>query len=371
MINNNQKLNVMQICLSPNKGGLELYVTKLSKFLNSQANVVAVINKNGDLSAYIQKQNITSYAVKTGFLNLFSNIIKITKLVNQHQIKTMHAHWTKDLLVAVMVKILANNTPKLVQTRHMSITTSKNDFYHVWLYKHIDLMIAVTQQVQQQIARFIPQKCNVQAQLSYIGTESTPSITPSQRAVLEQKYGINNEFCIGIVGRIEHQKGQYLLIDALAKLIAQDVSAKLLIVGSAMNEQYLTHLKNHINKLGLSNHIIFTGFIDNSHQLMQLFDVLVLATDNETFGMVLVEAMHAGVCVIASNNGGSLEIIEDGKTGLLFTSGDSINLSVKIKALYTDKAFRKSLALAGKKHALVKFNAKQQFQEVLLLLSKI
>ena len=282
----------------------------------------------------------------------------------------IHAHWTKDLFVAVMVKILAKNTPKLVQTRHMSMTKLKGDFYHVWLYKHVDLIIAVTWQVQQQIEKFIPKKCNVKTQLSYIGTEITHNITPSQQAKLQKKYHLNGEFCIGIVGRIEHQKGQHLLIDALKKLTTKGVNAKLFIVGDTMDKQYLIHLQDHVNKLGISNQVVFTGFIDNSHQLIQLFDVIVLATNNETFGMVLVEAMHAGICVIASNNGGPLEIIEDGKTGLLFTSGDSSSLFAKIQTLYTDEILKKNLALAGKKHALVKFNAELQFQEVLLLLSE-
>ena len=60
--------------------------------------------------------------------------------------------------------------PKLVQSRHMNMTRFKSDFYHRHLYKNIDLMIAVTEQVKQQITRYVPEEICPQVEVSYIGT---------------------------------------------------------------------------------------------------------------------------------------------------------------------------------------------------------
>ena len=72
-----------------------------------------------------------------------------------------------------------------------------------------------------------------------------------------------------------------------------------------------------------TNNIIFTGFTSEVQNLMQVCDVIVLATHKETFGLVLIEAMHCNIAVIGSDSGGPTEIIENSKSGLLFKSENS------------------------------------------------
>ncbi|MBU1658726.1 glycosyltransferase family 4 protein, partial [bacterium] len=175
-------------------------------------------------------------------------------------------------------------------------------------------------------------------------------------------------FTVGIVGRIEDGKGQYLVIEAVKKLLGEGVNVQALIVGHAMNDEYLQSLKEGVKQENLEQKIIFTGFTREAQKLMQLCDTLVLATDRETFGLVLIEAMACGICVIGTNNAGPLEIIDDHQTGLLFNKRDSDDLAEKIKLLAEDETLRNALARSGKMKANEVFESKKQFEKLYKIL---
>ena len=172
-----------------------------------------------------------------------------------------------------------------------------------------------------------------------------------------------------MAGRIEPAKGQALLIDALQRLQAPKVKA--LFIGDAMANEYLEQLQQEITDKGLASQVIFTGFVNNVQDLMAISDCVVLATDKETFGMVLVEGMHTGTAVIASNSGGPLEIIEHQQDGLLFESGDAQNLAKHLTYYIDNPVLRERFANAGKATANLKFDSERQFNEVLGLLKSM
>jgi hypothetical protein len=84
--------------------------------------------------------------------------------------------------LAIMGKLLSKRSPKVVQSRHMSMTRFKNDFYHRFLYKNLDSILAVTQQVKTQIERFIPADIRPPTEVLYIGAEQPTLISSEDRA---------------------------------------------------------------------------------------------------------------------------------------------------------------------------------------------
>jgi len=126
-----------------------------------------------------------------------------------------------------------------------------------------------------------------------------------------------------------------------------------------MDEVYLTSLKEKIKKIGIEHKVIFTGFTKEVDAHMKLFDVNVLATKRETFGLVVIEAMINKVCMIATNAGGPLEIIEDGVDGLLFDRS-SEDLSIKLKNLYFNQDYKLKLGLNAYNKVKNDFNTKWQ-----------
>ena len=364
---------ILELCLSPDIGGLELYMVRASHYLHeSEMDVVSVINESGKLEQYYKDTKYKYEKIKrSSTLLSFLTAKKLAKIIDDNSITIVHLHWTKDIPVAVLAKLISKQNPKLIQTRNMMMTRFKDDFYHRFLYKNIDLMLAVTKQVKEQIEKFIPSDVRPNVEVLYMGAQKPPIISDKEIKVIRDKYALSESFVVGIVGRIEERKGQYLVIDAIKELTSKSIDAKALIIGHAMSDDYLDFLKSNIEKDAIKDRVVFTGFTREVQKLMQACDVMILATDRETFGLVLIEAMQCEIAVVASDSGGPLEIIDNNESGLLFKTNDAHDLAKKLELLYGDKASRESLAKAGAKKASIVFDADKQFQELENILVKI
>lgn len=190
-------------------------------------------------------------------------------------------------------------------------------------------------------------------------------MSSKEKEDFRQKTGLGNEFVVGIVGRIEEAKGQHLVLEAVKKLNNKGIASKALVVGHAMDQKYLEALQEHY-----SDYAVFTGFTQEAQKYMQLCDALVLATKNETFGLVVIEAMMCGICVVASDSGGPLEIIDDSINGLLFQTNDLADLTLKLESLCKVENKKETLAAAGKVKALEKFESQKQFAKLADLLER-
>lgn len=340
---------ILELCLSPDLGGLELYMVRASHALNT----ISVINKKGKLEPYYHNTDHPYF--KIGRLDA----VKLARIIDEQDIDVVHLHWTKDIPIAVLAKLLSHKKPKLFQTRNMTMTRFKDDFYHRFLYKNMSGILAVTQQVKEQVEKFIPSDIRPKTQVLYMGAEVPVQLSTEEKIDFRNRIGLQDEFVVGIVGRIEEAKGQHLVLEAVQKLNAAGISAKALIVGHAMDEQYLVTLQSHYG-----DSAIFTGFTKEAQKYMQVCDTLVLATKNETFGLVLIEAMMCGVCVIGSDSGGPLEIIDNGVNGLLFKTLDVEDLADKLEVLARDAQKRNAFARAGQQKAMDVFESKKQFDRL-------
>jgi len=354
------KITICELCLSPDLGGLELYMLRAARYLGEKESCVAVINEDGKLKGQFDKESLPYTVLKRqNMLLLWSSARQFAHFIDQEEIDLIHVHWTKDLPIAVMAKILSKRKPAIVQTRHMRMTRFKEDMYHRFLYKNIDLIIAITQQVQKQLKKFIPNDIRPKVELLYSGAEIPTQLGIEEKRSQRRRWGLGDAFTVGIVGRIEKTKGQHLVLGAVKQLSDEGVDAKALIVGHAMDEGYFTQLKEQYASVG-----VFTGFTKEAQSMMQLCDVVVLATDNETFGLVLVEAMMSGVCVVASDSGGPLEIIDDGITGLLFKTSNQNDLADILGVLAHHPHRRIVFSTAAKHKAMESFEAKKQFEQL-------
>lgn len=357
----NKKINLLELCLSPDLGGLELYMVRAAKALNESMNVISVINPLGKLEQYYKD---TSYPYITLAKN--SNIVmflaarKLSRIIDENNIDVVHLHWTKDIPIAVMAKLFSVRKPKLVQTRNMTMTRFKNDFYHRFLYRNIDLMLPVTHQVADQINTFIPQEVRPKVEVLYMGSDQPELLDDNAVNALRDELGMNGQFVVGMVGRINEAKGQHLLIQAVAMI--DDVSVHAYFVGHEMEKGYIDHLKDIADNLGVSERVHFLGFMKNPHHFYQVCDTVVLASKRETFGLVLIEAMQVGTAVIGSNSGGVVEIIDDGENGLLFEALNAGSLAEKIEYLIKNDKYRKDIAHSGQEKCRNKFSNSVQFK---------
>lgn len=365
-------MNILELCLSPGLGGLELYVYRAATKLSDTDNIRTVISEKGKLAERFRNTDIPVSYLEKGLkvLPLFS-ALKLARLIDQYDIDVIHMHWGRDLSLAALAKWFSKRKPRLVYTRQMQITRNKDDIYHRFLYNQVDVFIVITKVLAGLARSFLSEQDKNKVIPLYYGVQAPENfLSQGEKTELRHKAGFSeSDFIVALFGRIEEFKGQHIVIDAISKLKQQGNSIKGLIVGHAMNNSYLTNIKNRVKENLIEENIHFMDFVENPQDWMQACDVVILATKEETFGLVLAEAMQAGVAVIGTNSGGVPEIIEHDKTGFLFDYADVESLCDFILDLKENDSKRLEFAKAGQEKAKLLFDIEQHYLELRKLLS--
>ena len=365
-------MKILEVCMSHGFGGLELYVLKVAKFLTDHNYSCQVIAR--DKSFMFGKLQEADIPCKT-FISVFHffpfiSSFKLARFINSNNIDVLHIHWGKDLLFVVLAKIFSKRKVKLIYTRHMALTRKKDDFYHRFLYRNVDGYLTITQELSDSAEKYLPLDKN-KIHLVYHGVPAEEDTKVTCQSYLKDSGLQDDLFRLVIFGRIEKGKGQHLVIDAVKRLMEQGHNVQLAIIGHVMDEAYFDSLINNIKKNKLEDNILYLGFHDNPTKIMPCFDAVVLATKCETFGLVLPEAMRAGVTVVGSNCGGVPEIIEHEKTGLLFETGNSADLTTQLLKIINDSAFNEKLACTGKKDADKRFSEEKHFSTLVNIFKSV
>jgi glycosyltransferase involved in cell wall biosynthesis len=144
------------------------------------------------------------------------------------------------------------------------------------------------------------------------------------------------------VARLFRGKGHFELLSALALVKGKHPNVRLAIVGSDYPADSGTTrmLKEHASELGIGENVIFTGQRSDIASLMAACDIFSLPSFEEPFGLVFAEAMAMKRPVVALTNGGTPEVVEDGKCGLLSSPGDIDALATNLLRLLNDPALR-------------------------------
>jgi len=358
-------MNILELCLSPGLGGLELYTYRASIALSEKHHVTVAVLENSKLDNYYKENStLKRLYIKSSRNPLpFINSKKLARIIDDNNIDVIHMHWGKDLALVAFAKYFSKTKPAIIYTRQMMITRAKNDFYHNFLYRQMNLMLTITKELENLAKSFIHHYANKITTLYYGVKQPDEFLGATEIKRQREELGFSeDDFIAGLIGRLEESKGQHLLINTVHTSRQNGHRVNALIVGHEMNPGYRDKLKSLATELGVIEHIKFHDFSNNPQQLMQLCDCIVLASGKETFGLVLPEAMRAGVAIIGSNSGGVPEIIDHEKTGLLFETGDAVSLYKQIEKLYLDPDLKNKLAAQGKQSADERFNSTLHFQ---------
>lgn len=172
------------------------------------------------------------------------------------------------------------------------------------------------------------------------------NISLTSNCLTKEMLGIpTDSFVIGIIARISIQKGQDMLVDIAGVLKEKIPNAFFLIVGGKSDDIPIEEI---IEERGLKNSFLITGEVDNAINYASLFDVAVLTSRWEGFGLVLLEYMVADKPIIAFDVDAIPEIIIDGYNGLLVKANDLPAFAQAISILYDDKELRHKLVINGR-----------------------
>lgn len=161
---------------------------------------------------------------------------------------------------------------------------------------------------------------------------------------------------VAVFARLNRLKGLEYFLAAAALLARRFEDARFLIVGDSISQAYRDELEAHAAGLGLGSRVVFTGFRRDVPELLSEVCVSVLPSLSEGLSNVVLEAMAAGVPVVATCVGGTPEMVEDGVTGLLVPPRDAAALARAVGSLLADPARGRSIGRAAQQRAAERFS---------------
>lgn len=162
-------------------------------------------------------------------------------------------------------------------------------------------------------------------------------LDPQQRQLQRNALGFfAQQFLVVYVAEFIPRKNHEFIIDAASELKKSIPSLKVIFIGRG---EILEMCRNLTKKLGVQDVVQFMGFRDDVAKFAQIADVAVSASKHEGLGIALIEQMRCGVPVVASDDRGHREFVENGKTGFLFKQNDQEEFIQAIRTLYEDEAF--------------------------------
>jgi L-malate glycosyltransferase len=329
-------MRILQICSAREIGGGEKHLVDLANELARRGHdVFAALAPASPVRAElfeISADGILELPLRNA-LNL-SSAMKLARFVRDHEIDIVHAHLARDYPIAALAT--GRSRAKLVLTRHVLFPLNR---IHKLTLRRTSRVIAVSQAVADSLGSqtiFEPGKVT----LIHNGIDFGRFESLNKAA--EEK----TKFRVGMIGHLAPIKGPEDFIRAAASVCSQDSDVEFVLAGEDKSSrgENRANLEKLIAELGINDQVRLLGWIKEVPELLSTFDLFISPSRSEPFGLSIVEAMAAGVPVLATASEGAREIIQDGETGRLVPIGDSHALAQAILDLRDDPSERERLA---------------------------
>lgn len=326
-------IKVLHISRTMGQGGAEKVVYQLCKDISIVIPIVA--SCGGSYVEELEKCNIRHIVIPDIDRKKMTLVIKtfrtLLKIIKDNRIEAIHTH---HRMAAFYGRLLQIVNPSL---KH--IYTSHNVFYG-----------------KRRLLRFALSKAKIVAcgnivKKNLVGEYGIPdsiikvihnSIEPGTikpvKTVID-KFD-NNMILIGCIGRISKQKGFDIFIKSVSKAVKQNPNIVGVLIGDGDKRNEIEQL---VDNLGIRKNIVFLGFQKDVISLINKLDFAVLPSRWEGFPLTLIEVFSVKKTIICSDIDNNLEIVHDGKNGLVFHKEDYNDLASKICKLIEDSDLKNQL----------------------------
>lgn len=176
---------------------------------------------------------------------------------------------------------------------------------------------------------------------------------------------------IGALGNIRPSKDYPTLLRTLALLVDRYPDVRLEIAGAPDGSGLFESIQVLADSLGLASRVVFRGFVESPAVFLAGCDVFALSSSHEGFSLATVEAMLAGIPVVATRSGGPEEILRDAVTGLLVPTADPTALAAAITATLEDREASQRRTRAARSEALQRFTIDAMLRSYLAIYGEV
>jgi len=344
-------VRVVEVLATGTNGGAQEHLfSLLTRIERSRYDVSVVSLSSGSAVRKLQREGIPATviddpddAIAVGALAAHLALIRPD---------VIHNHMYRAELVgtraAIALGVIGHRRPYVVSTIHSSRVRSPEDREQLRrLTPQMDQLIAVSHAMERKIVE--EGRATAPVRLIYNGVDLERYEHQEPCCTLRDEYGMEpGSQIVGVVARLEPEKGHPTLFEAWPRVLHQVPDAYLLVVGEGSRRAELERLARDLR---IAHRVVFTGRRDDVPAVTAALDVAVLPSYREAQGLTILEAMALSRPVVASNVGGIPEVIHDGVTGLLVPPHDAEALARAITRVLTDHPYADMIAKAG--HDLV------------------
>ena len=346
-------MKILQVCSVTTFGGGERHLADLSRVLvdcGHEIYAAAVPDSPlwAELSFLPQERKL-----ELSRLNYPKNVTSLAKFARANGIEIFHAHAAKDYHLAALAVRLASPS-RLVLTRHVLFPLKT---INKALLSSAVRVIAVSQAVAESLRQsgvIEPAKITVVHNGIDIDRFARGSVAESNAGIV-----------VGTVGHLAPIKGHDVFLRAAARIAENHKDVRFVVVGEDKSPGMVHRksLEKLVAELGLSEIVTVPGWRDDMPAMLSSLTLFVSAARSEPFGLAIVEAMAAGLPVVAAASEGALEILDDGQSGKLVPVGDHEALAQAIEDLLDDPLERSRLGRNAQLAARERFSLARMASE--------
>jgi len=279
--------------------------------------------------------------------------------LDRDQIRAMIVHQSRDMLLGTMTRRLSKSKPIYLFYQHMHIGGDRCDFYHAWLYRQLTAFVTPIPILADQVrARTVvpEERLHIIARGIELDRFAHQGDTRTQaRAALAVPA---EPPLLGLIGRVDPQKGQLSAIRALKRVHETGRNLHLVLVGAKTHGEetgYEEEVRAEVTRLGLADSVHFRDYLREPELAFAALDYFVMASRSETYGMVTIEAMASGLPILGTAAGGTQNLISHETNGLLYPPEDDRALADGLMRYLDDPAFAAAMGAQAKEDAHRRF----------------
>ena len=341
-------LRVMQVVLSLTPGGTERLVIDIVRYLSAQsvASIVCCLDGEGAWAADVKALGIPVIALhrRPGFRPSLGRTI--ARLARQHRVDVVHCHHYSSFVYGQLSASLWSGPP-VIFTEHGRLSDAPPSRKRRLVNPLIGCLPSAIYAVSDDLKTHMVAEGFRQSQITVLhnGVAPRPQPSYSERTAARLVLGLSPDaLVVGTVGRLDPVKDFETLIRGFASCARELPNSVLVIVGDGPERP---SLEAAAEAAGIATRVIFTGHRQDVKDLLPAFDLFVNSSIHEGISLTILEAMAAGVAVIATDVGGNGEIVTP-DTGLLVSKRSPAHLGGALVALATDGRRRERLGAAAR-----------------------
>lgn len=333
------KYTLGYICGSESWGGLEMNHIRNAKWMMDRGHEVFYFCVTESRSyIYASELGLPVISIKKHKKYYdFRQGASLVKLLKKYKITHLLARSTADLSILAYAKYKLKDHLHTSYFMEMQMGVPKKNILHTIRYKYIDVWSCPLNWLKEQVEQMTRFKNKLVVIPSGLELERFSRLNkPAAREKMEIPA---NSFLFGLAGRFDPQKGQLLLLEAMS--LAKEKDFSIVLLGEPTlhesGDNYFQEMNQTIERFELQDRVFIRPFMPDIEVFYAALNWFVMATKAETFGMVTIEALASGIPVLGSNAGGTPEILQNDRFGMLFKPLDAGDMAKKIDKIVSNQ----------------------------------